>query len=259
VTTFLTWQVNDAIDAGSLSFDAVMSIARTSAADVTKRPVEIGASITDHVRKALEECALTVFVTNTPSQEDSNIFVTLQEVRGAMRPLSLSDVIPSNPNVQDTRVGVLYDPPEAVVRAPSRGVQLFDNVSASRMPSVANPIPKPIPVAQSLQFFSSFNAVEETLNLLQLLKDKAVLISVASRDWVLDNMVITKINPTRDRATGSGCTISIDFTEIRIVETLQVVAPALPRAKKPVTSGAKSGSDAPQLESAAAQLTGYKG
>jgi len=243
---FLTWQETTAITAGSLSFDAVKAESRTTSSTVTKRPVETGVDITDHVRSNLAEIRLDVFVTNTPIEEDSNIFLYLQEVRGQVAPLSLSDYIGTPPAQQDPGAPFIFTPPLPTLLLPAvpfvGGVVPAPTVRRGLgAAALANSTAKPL-FAQTLQFAQPFNAVQETIDLLEQLRTQAVIVSVAARDWVQDNLVITKVTQPRSDASGSGSDISIELSEIRIVQTLTVTAPTIVRAKKPVSSGAKGGS-----------------
>lgn len=202
---------------GSLQFDAVLSETYTQTATATEFPVEEGANVSDHVRKNLDTLHLEVEVSNAPIDGDNLINPMLP--RGAVAP-------------------VVLDIP--VHKRPLNSLSALISAGLGAISSLLFGKPDP-PAAQVLQFFAPFDAGFETLEVLSLLLAEGRRVDIVSRDWYLEDMIITNVTEPRTRETGGNAQFSIDFKKIRIVQTQQTIAPVPTevRGKGPVKAGAQ--------------------
>lgn len=96
-----------------------------------------------------------------------------------------------------------------------------------------------------LQFDQPINFVAQTYNVLRFMKETAELVTVVTRLWDYDNMVIKDVTVPRTSAEGDGAKMTVTFKQVRLVETKLVTAPTPTevRGKASVDKGAKGGKD----------------
>lgn len=212
---YLTWKASK----GFLAFDVVTSETITKTSVSTDSPVETGANVSDHVRSELDRVTLEVFVTNAPIQGGNH--VNPYSKRGDFEGITLA--IPK-------------------YRQPFNSLSALINAGISALSNLIFGPPSP-PRAVLLQFSEEFNAVQETWNVLDQLRQQATLISVIAPNWSSESMIIDSLSMPRTSIEGDGAKISISFKQIRIVETKQTLAPvpAEPRAKGVAKAGAAGG------------------
>jgi hypothetical protein len=76
-----------------------------------------------------------------------------------------------------------------------------------------------------LQFPTSFNAVSDTLQVLEKLKSEVQLVEIHTSAKDYENMFLAKITPHRNAGTGDGATFTLEFRKIRKVEAKLTLAP----------------------------------
>ncbi len=201
------------------------------ASTATEHPVEEGANIADHVRDELDRCSLEVFISNQPVYD--------WNARGgkvSKLPIKLQKYKAIGGAIKGA-IGALLG-----------GNQEYN--------------------AQVLQFSSSFDAVGETIALLEKLKKQRQLINVVIPSKLYENMMLEKITVTRTAGSGDGAQIHLDFKQLRMVEAKIVTAPIPTEirgiiAKSKGAQGPKNAKAEVQKKSVAKslidQLTGGKG
>lgn len=195
------------LDSGEvIRFDAVTQETHGITSDITEHPVEKGANVTDHVRSQTDTMTLEVFVSNAPIRGDDHFELDTQV--GAVAPLDLQPAA-------FTGIGGTVDP---------------------RLNGKA---------ASVLQFDQPTNFVAEVYRALRELKEGAELLTIVTRLWDYEDMVIKEVSIPRTAAEGDGAKITINFKQVRLVETKIVAAPVPTevRGKPAVDKGAKGGKD----------------
>ncbi len=95
--------------------------------------------------------------------------------------------------------------------------------------------------ASTLQFDSATDNVSETYRALREAKENATLVTVVTPLWDYQSMVIKSVSIPRTAAEGDGAKMTVEFKQIRLVET-KLVAEPLPtetRGTTAVDKGAK--------------------
>jgi len=192
---------------GVMGFDVVTSETLESTVTATEFPVEVGANISDHVRRNLDKITLEVVVSNTPV---TDLDPLTQQKRGSVNGVTLE--LPAVPKQKG-----LYS-------LLSRGLDLLFGGAPSD------------PRVSVLTFDSDLNATGDTLSLLRQLQTEARLVDVVSRDWYAENMIIESVSAPRDADSGSTARFTIGLKQIRIVETRQAQVPLEPKLKRPVAA-----------------------
>lgn len=190
-------------DSTFVYFDAVISEQAEHTATVTEHPIEQGANVADHVKDGLDGLTLEVMVSNTPTQD------TNDQYGGTIESVELS--VPK------------YERPIS----PTPGSLMNAGIDAVK--GLLNP-PQPYK-AQVLKFSSKFNAVKDMLTMLDDWKKSGIVGSVVTGWKLYPSVVITKVSPSRNQSTGDGAQFSIEFKEIRIVESRAVTAPVPTEAR----------------------------
>lgn len=204
------WLSFDGVD---LYFPAVLSESAEHSSTTTEHVVEEGANITDHVRPNPTQITLEVFLSNTPIQIGGPLdmqltFVTLDvKERESDGPIALT--------------------PGALIQAGATAL----NALISGAPTYRAAVLKSQAPGTKL--------VREVVQTLETWRTNAVLGKVYLPWQTYDNVVITKLTPTRDAATGDAAKVSIEFRQIRLVEArvLQATITREIRAKPMVNKG----------------------
>lgn len=234
---YILWRATDKAPAGSLSFDAVTSETVVFGSTVTEFPVESGANVSDHVRENLDTISLEVFASNHPVHGGNH--VNPDSPRGDVQSVLLD-------------IPVFQRPINSLSAAISAGVGALSKLIFGEKDPLR---------AQLLSFSSSFSATQETYDKLRQLKAEKRIVEVITRDAYLDSMILENVTMPRTPAEGSGAKFSLEFKQIRIVETLQTFAPvpAEPRGKGVAKAGAVGGNPAADAEKKKSILKGLLG
>lgn len=179
-----------------LEFEAVLNEQAEHSATVSEYVVEQGANAADHMRVDNKRVSLQAFVSNAPIRVGG--FADMQ-----------------------TSFVELDVPKAEKGLAPTPGALL--SAGASALASLLNG--KPLYKAAVLKAASTTNIPKEVMNLLEDWQERSVLGKVYLPWRTYESMVITKITPTRTPTTGDAAEFSIEFQEIRLVESKLVTAP----------------------------------
>jgi hypothetical protein len=192
---FLSWSPT-AGPSKSLFFDVCTEEAQELSSTATEYPVEDGANVSDHVKRELDRVTLEVFVSNTPIYD-------VNDRGGAVQSKEIKLVKYKAPFALN---------PGAVFSAVGGAISsLF---SGNREYS-----------ANVLQWSTDFDAVSDTLGILEKLKADVQLVDVVLPSKVYENMFLEKIEVSRNAGTGSGARFSLSFREIRKVAVRLVNSP----------------------------------
>lgn len=226
---YLTW-VDTAGKKQFLRFDVNMGEDHSSDVEVTEHAVEKGANVVDHVRKSVDRFKLDVFVSNSPIHDEHLLHPPGELKRGALSgvPLKIKKYeAPFQPT------------PGAVFNAIGGAInQVANSLFGQEKQKIA---------ANVYKFSSPFNAVSETYALLRDLQEKAQLVTVVTAMWDYANMIIEKVSMPRNRDSGDGAVITLEFREIRFAVARQAtkIAKTLEkRAQKDQNKGAKGPNEA---------------
>ena len=223
-------------------FDCVLTEQVTRDAEITEFPVETGANITDHYRVKLTGVKLDVFVSQEPINPlihaSGNGFwgaqtLTLPTYPSASIGATIAKAVVNPVGSVTSLVGQLLDP--------------------SIRPVVASPV---------LQWTTPFDSLAEFLTAIDALRSTAGLVDIYTRSAVYQGFVIGQVVTNRDKETGSGAKVSIEFKRIVTVSTLTVAAPkpVKPKDTPPVAKGAQQPKPPAEKQSLASGLLGlFKG
>lgn len=184
-------------DSTILMFDAVTSEQAEHTATVTEHAVEQGANIADHVRDGLDTVTLEVLVSNTPTRDVNGMYGgTIESVE--LKVPKFDKGVPLTPG------GIM-----------SAGIDAIKGLISPEEPWKA----------QVLTFPSKFNAVKDVLTMLDDWKKQGMVGSVITGWKLYPSVVITKVSPSRNAQTGDAASFSLEFREIRVVESKMITAP----------------------------------
>jgi hypothetical protein len=197
---FLVWTSKTG-ESKSLFFDAVTEESQMLSMSSTDSPVEDGPDITDHVRQEVDRVSLQVFVSNQPIIDKNG--------RGGR--VSKLELNPPK-----------YKPP--LQATPGSLYAAAGGAIKSAVGSLVGGGSKQT-AAQVLQFPNEFDAVADTIQIFQKLRDTKQLVDVVTRGKYYEGMLAEKVSVSRDASTGDGAKISIDFKQILTVQVSIVAAP----------------------------------
>jgi hypothetical protein len=191
-------------------FEAVTSEGGEHTATATEHNVEKGANVSDHVRPGLDKVSLEIFVSNHLIQDLNGIY------GGGIQSVEL--------DVPEAKKQ-LYPTPGSLISAATSA--LGDLISG-----------KPAYKAMIIKRDKA-NVVKDIVTMLDGWRVGGVVGKVILPWKTYDSVVITKVAPSRKPENGDGATVSLDFQEIRLVESLLVTAPkpTEPRGKTAVAKG----------------------
>lgn len=189
----------------------------------TDNPVESGADVSDHVKKELDTVTLEVFVSNTPVYD-------WNDRGGATGKIKLSVTEYKAP---------LAPTPGAVFAAVGGAVK---GAVASLLGTGAKEY-----AAEVLKWNTPFDAIAETLAVLEKLKDDVQLVDVVIPSRLHEDMFLESINVERNGSSGESATFNLGFKKIRKVEVKITTAPkaAQVRAQRKVALGTKGSKELP--------------
>lgn len=215
-------------------FDCVTAEQVVRDAEITEFPVEIGANISDHYRVKLNEVKLEVFVSQEPIDD-----LRHPEGQGFWGAQTL--VTPPYPSAS-----VLATVAKAILNPVGSVTSLAGNAIAGLFET------KPVIASPVLQWAAPFDSLQTLLTALDAIRSAAGLVDIYTKSAVYTGFVIGQVVTSRDKETGSGAKVSIEFKRIVTVSTQQVAAPTpvKPKDKPPVNKGAQQPTDPAQMESA---------
>ena len=183
-------------DGTTFYFEAVTSESAEHTAMATEHNVEKGANVSDHVRPGLDKVTLEVFISN-------NLILDLNGIYGGGYEGVELEVPSTSPKI--------YPTPGSLIGAATSAIG--DLLSGK-------PVYKAIITKRD-----KANVVKDVVTMLDDWRIEGVVGKVILSWKTYDSVVITKVAPGRPAETGDGATISLDFQEIRLVESLLVTAP----------------------------------
>lgn len=177
-------------------FECVTSESAEHTATATEHGVEKGANVTDHVRPGNDRVTLEIFVSNHVLEDVNGVY------GGGIE-------------------GVELDVPVFKQKlAPTPGA-LFNAATSALGDLISG---KPSYKAQIIKRDKA-NVVKDIVTMLDDWRIEGVVGKVILPWKTYESMVITKVAPSRDGGTGDAASVSVDFQEIRLVESLLVTAP----------------------------------
>lgn len=196
MSTILTWE-DDAGATVSLIFDCDMQEAHELANEATDHPVEQGADITDHVRRALDRFIVEGYVSDSPTLSNPDVVnqATFEQIE---LQIPKKDFQPSVSAVIGAGVAAVGD---AIFGGPD-------------------------PIKATMLRFEDFESRKRAaFELLRGAVDNAILIRVITSMREYDNMLIESLNVTRSPDDGTGATFAVSLREIKQVTSDIVIAP----------------------------------
>jgi hypothetical protein len=187
----MIWSAQSGLPDSSYYFDTVISEVHEKHAIVTEHPVEDGVNVSDHVRPMVDHVSLEVFVSNEPM---GNVYnnttirqsVTLDLPDDSDAPLTINGLISrAVGNVLPTSVNALLD------------------------------VPSPGGVDYVAQAYQLFDSLRTTATLVQLVLSRVTY----------QNMLLQNITMHRDQGVGTGAHVTLEYRQIRIVQSSVTNAP----------------------------------
>ena len=228
-------------------FDCVLTEQVTRDAEITEFPVEVGANISDHYRVKLNEVRLEVFVSQEPLDYildgGDPIHPEGQGFWGAQ-----SIVTKPYPS-QSVGAGVAKAILNPVGSVTSLVGAQFDSF---QRPVVFTPV---------LQWAAPFDSLQNLLEKLDAIRSAAGLVDIYTKSAVYQSFALAQIITHRDKETGSGTRVSLEFKSIVTVSTQQVAwepTPVKPKDKKPVNKGAQQPTEPKQQSALSAIVDLFK-
>lgn len=177
--------------ANDLLIDASPARTHTASAQVTEHPVEKGSPATDHIRPMPRRVTIEGIITNTPLGAPPT--AATNDVGGGAGYTAGKYLVEMNP--QSTLA--------SFIRGPRPPYQLVAWVQSGK-----------------------FDRVTDSFLALAAAVTKGYLFSIATSLSNYDNMAATDFKVTEDKHSVNALNFSIDFQELRIVETKVVMVPA---------------------------------
>jgi hypothetical protein len=206
--------------------------------DITEHAVEDGADVTDNARPNPAAPTIEAFISNEPVE--APFFSTLAETQGALDAFTqTATTVPGNaslaPLAQLPQAGFPAQPMAMVVKdwfRPGDAIGLLvGNLIAFEIDSVQFATSKisqqylPTVTATTLQFDQEFDAVTQTLGVLENLRQTSTLLTVVTQEGSYAPCLIRSYKIEKTHDTGTGANLTIEFAAIRIVQTQRVNAP----------------------------------
>lgn len=197
---YLTWTTKDG-QSKSLFFDVTTEESQDLTSTPTEYPVEDGANVADHVKDELDKVTLEVFVSQTPIYDMNNRGGRVEPVK--ITPPKFKAPLAPTPGAVYAAVGGL----------------LKDAIGALLGKSA------PQYAAQVLKFPSTFDAVADTLTVLEKIRDEKQLVTVVLPSKDFENMCLVHVGVRGNAGTGTGRSFTLEFHEMRKVKVSIVNAP----------------------------------
>jgi hypothetical protein len=221
-----------------LHFDAVTSEQVSMTATATESPVESGANVSDHIIDELDTVSLELFITNQPIRDVNGVYGLDANFIEFLDIGSTESVIAGNKLDVPT-----YRPfpvtPGALLQ--TIGNAFADALSDDQVAQLYGQTqPKRVTAAAQVQNWpTKFNAITDTVGLLNDWKKRGVIGSVITPWKTFPSVAIVGISPTRTPEIGDAATVVLTLKEIRLVESKTVTAPipTEPRGKTMIAKG----------------------
>lgn len=197
-------------DDNSMFFECVTNEGADHTATATEHNVEKGANVSDHVRPGLDKVSIELFVSNHLLEDINGLYgggIEGVELDVPTFKQSLSPTPGALINAAASAIG------DAISGKPSYKVSIIKRDKA--------------------------NVVKDIVTQLDTWRIGGVVGKVFLPWKTYESVVITKVSPSRTPESGDGASISVEFQEIRLVESLLVTAPkpTEPRGKTAVAKG----------------------
>ncbi len=203
--TFLQWTPKNAFLSKALYFDVTREESQEFETKATEHPVEDGSNVADHVKRELTKVSIRVFVSNSPIDDVNSRGASMRST-----PLKFDKYTPPLP----------LNPAGAVTSLVKSGIGAIGAALFGGPSELA---------ATVLTFPQDFDAVEETLGILENLRDTVQLVDVVTPKRLHEAMFLEKIHMSRNAGTGDGAEFDLDFRELRKVRVSLVGAPTIPK------------------------------
>ena len=228
---------------GEIAFDVILSESHSGETKISDHPVERGSPTTDHVQPAPARISLDGWISSVPVPSSSPVAM-------AAEALDLATVkVKSAPKL--SRLDLPFrTPPVRPLAGVAGGVLLASDLAEQFRPVVVQGrqlIPSDDVVSRRFwlvsDFFDRRKALIETLENLRL---NAVVCLIVTPVRSYSDCLLESWSLPRDNSTGGGAGFSLNFRQVRFVDTKIVDAPkpTEPRAKKAVDKGDGSGKEA---------------
>ncbi len=218
-----------------IQFDATLRDTHQGSAEASFHPLDINASVTDHVRASPRGLSLEVEVTNTPlipiagaAQSDLLIDMTSKAFSYGNASTGSSTFVPI--------VGPISTPPRVELGT-------FSSVNDSRK-------------AKPWQYAQPFDRVKEVWEALDKLRDSGTPVQVTTRIHTYEEMVI--VNVTAPHGPEDAIVFGIDLVEIRRAESVTIqVEPRVEekKAQKKKDTGSQATYEPSDQKQSAARVT----
>lgn len=230
-------------DGGEIAFDVILSETHSGETKISDHPVERGSPTTDHVQPTPAKIALDGWISSVPLPSSSPFAMTaealdLATVRVAVAPRFSRLSLPLRAPVVRPLAGIQG----AILSAVDFGAQLQPIIVEGQQL-----IPTPDTLSRRFwlvaDYFDRRKALIETLESIRL---NAIVCLIVTPVRAYSDCLLESWSLPRDNTTGGGAGFSLNFKQVRFVDTKIVDAPkpTEPRAKKAVDKGDGSGKEA---------------
>lgn len=211
-------------DDSSLFFECVVSEQAEHTATATDHNVEQGANVSDHVRPGLDRVTLEVFVSNTLLNDPNGFYGGSVEGVEFNVPTMKSKAIYTELDVP-TFKQKLAPTPGALINAVTSA--LGDLISGKQAYKAGGQESEQGSFKAAAQVYqhARINQVKDVVTQLDAWRVGGVVGKIFLPWKAYESVVITKVSPKRTAESGDAASISIEFKEIRLVESMLVTAP----------------------------------
>jgi hypothetical protein len=200
---------------------------------ITEYPIEMGASLVDHVRLRPVQLRMTAIVTNTPARESGRL--AGQDTTEPNRRLShLEGHTVSREMMLHVRRPIINTPPSAQLPTSIAGVQLSETVPVRAV------VRTWLPEEQRIQRVSAIYT-----ELQQAMREARQFIVATDLLGDFDRMLLKSLRTDRDNRSGTGLRLQMELQQVRYAELFQrdvsglLPKPVKARSQKPKDEGKK--------------------
>lgn len=232
--TVMRW-ANASGELRTIEFDAVELEAPSHEVAITEYPIEMGASLVDHIRIRALQLRMTVVVTNTPARTAP--LSASGPVGEPRRGLShMEGLTPTTDMTINVRQPILNAPPAAQLPTSVAGIQLTRTVPVRAVVRQYQPRGQHV---QRVQFIYA--------ELLQAQREAREFIVATSLLGDFDRMLLKSLRIDRDNRSGSGLRMQMELQQVtyaelfrRDVSGLLPKKPTQPRSQPAKDEGKKA-------------------
>ncbi len=182
--------------AKTLLFDVVTDETQELAVTITEHPVEDGPNVADHIRRELNAVSLECQVSNAPVFDVNGRGAKVEAVELKMEKFKA----PLAPN------------PGSAYKAIGGAISSLFSGEEKHSATV-------------MQFPKAFDAVGDTLAILEKIRDDETLVQVALPSKIYKDMCLVKLTMKRNASIGDAAAFHLEFKEVRKVKVNIVAAP----------------------------------